>query len=186
MDIEPRRDSKRWNRDVHEQARGRGCAATSDETSTAKEYDGNGNVTAVTLSNYVGGAWEPQRTTYIFDAYDRPVSETLPPVGGQVRCTTNLYYRDGSVKRVTDPKQQARVSWYDRAGRLIGLDLLRANATLEEARTNFYDKAGHLVRAGDLNGVSEYGYDALYRLVSETRTNVSLRQPCVTATAPTA
>ena len=145
---------------------------TPEEVRTQTIYDANSNVEALILHNVVAGVARPQRTDYAYDHLDRQTSETLPAVGdGQTRRTTTDYDLAGNPLTITDPEGQQHKTDYDRAGRAIQSVHQRADGTVEETRTFDYDRAGNLTDATDLNGATAYRYDALDRVIEETRYN---------------
>lgn len=134
---------------------------TADAVSSATEYDANGNVTALVFDGI-------QRSEFTYDAFDRQVTEAWP--GGNL--TTSEYYRNGLVATLTDPKSQTVDKTYDRANRVVLSERRRSDSSLEETRTFEYDRAGNTTQVQDAAGTSQYGYDALYRPVLETRSDI--------------
>jgi len=154
----------------------------SEEVTTESQYDANNNVMALILHNVAGGSTNLQTTAYVFDSYDRQVSETLPSVGdGTNRVTTTVYYRNGNVKTITDPKGQVTETEYDLANRVAQTRFKKADTSTEETRTFAYDKAGNLLTVDDLNGSTTNTYDNLYRLLTETRADNSYSNYVVTS-----
>lgn len=155
-----------------------------DEVETESQYNENGDLKAVILHNVVDWNARPQKTEYGYDAFDRKVSETLPPSeqgDPEIRQTTWTYYRNGTVGAIAAPEETTTEHVYDRANRIVRT-VLRSEATQDatpevETRWFTYDKAGNVKEVvdrdfdGDGNGdVTTYVYDAQYRVLSETRT----------------
>ena len=159
-----------WGRARTVTANATAPAGAADRLVTESRYDAAGNAVAVVLHNRVAGVDRPQVTTYVFDAFDRQTTETLPGVGdGVVRQSTTVYSRAGDALTATDPKGQLLEVDYDRAGRATASRHKRADGSVEETRASTYDRVGNLLRRTDSNGVSEYQYDRLNRLVIEGR-----------------
>lgn len=137
---------------------------TADAVTTTTGYDENDNVVELTLDNGPAGL---QTTTFTFDPFDRQIMETWP--GGNL--TTTTYYRNGLVQVVIDPKGQKTEAYYDRAERVVTTRHRRTDNSIEETRRFTYDRMDNILTALDLSGLTSYTYDALYRVLTESRTD---------------
>ena len=139
-----------------------------EAVTTETQYDPNNNVAAVVLSNVVYNVSQPQTTTYTYDPFNRKTSETLPSIGdGKTRQTTWAYDRIGNVLTVQDPKGQITQKQYDLDSRLTTASFTLPGGTVQETQTFTYNGVGKILTATDLNGTTTYGYDAMYRLLTE-------------------
>jgi YD repeat-containing protein len=120
-----------------------------DDTATVFEYDGAGQVTAVT--DPLGS-----RTSYRYDTRRRLIQIIQP--GG---VTTSLSYdRHGNLARVTDAEGHITAYTYDDLGRLVQTISPDTGVTLYT-----YDAAGNLHSKTDAGGVTAtYRYDPSGRL----------------------
>jgi RHS repeat-associated protein len=148
------------------------AAGTADQVVTESQYDAGNNVIALILKNG-GQNGGDQTTSYLFDAYNRKVSETLPSPDGQARVTTLTYNPNGTLQSRKDPLGQVAEMLYDRASRLTSSVHKRANGTIEETRTYVYTKTGKPQDVTDIAGASHMDYDNQDRLLAERRTPVA-------------
>lgn len=149
------------------------ASGTAVALTTDYQYDANDNITARVLDNRVpnlptGGL---QRTEFAYDPFNRKISEAWPDLTSGGRVTTHEYFRNGLPKKKTDPRGQVHEYRYDPAGRMIAGTYIAATGTIEESRTYSYDRANNLVSVQDRTGLTSLGYDALYRITRETRTD---------------
>ncbi|MEM7397194.1 MAG: hypothetical protein AAF492_33145, partial [Verrucomicrobiota bacterium] len=143
------------------------AAGSGEAVSISTGYDGNNNVTSLTLHNILpGNVAQDQITTYAYDDYDRKIGEVRP----QARTATWTHDEIGNVLSETDPKGQFIAHCYDVANRRIGTTFYDAvNGTITETRSFGHDKVGNLTSAHDNTGSSTYTYDDGYRLTGESR-----------------
>jgi YD repeat-containing protein len=123
-------------------------------------YDAAGNRTRVTVPSGT--------TTTAYDALNRPLTVT-DAQGGETRYTydavgnrTGLVYPNGTRAGYT----------YDRRNRVTAITHRKADGTVLAGFTYTLGPSGHRTRFEEASGrISEYGYDALYRLVEEKVTD---------------
>ncbi len=151
---------------------------------TTWTYDASGRMTSMVdpRGNLKGGRPASYRTTYRYDALDRPVKVT-DPLGD---TTTTAYDAVGNKTKVTDANGNVTRYGYDAAGNLTSVtDALgsttrysydatgnRASRTDPNGHTtNYrYDLADQLTSARNpLGAVTSYSYDAGGNLTSVTR-----------------
>jgi RHS repeat-associated protein len=158
-------DYDAWNRATQViRALGTAVAVTNSTT-----YDANNNILTATLHN---GAFGDQTTSYVYDEFDRKRTETVPSADGQPRQTTWTYFQNGTVASATDPKGQLTVNQYDLDNRLTQVQFLAStNGPVTETRTFSYNNVDKPLVITDAAGSTTNTYDALYRLLTETRVN---------------
>jgi RHS repeat-associated protein len=148
---------------------------TTDAVTATTGYDAGDNIVSMTLDNEPAGL---QTTTFTYDPFDRQVTETWP--GGNL--TTTQYYRNGLIRMVTEPNGQKTEFDYDRADRVVVSRYRRADNSIEETRSFTYDRMGNILTATDASGTTTYTYDALYRVLTESRSDTGQSPYTVTST----
>jgi RHS repeat-associated protein len=124
---------------------------------TQYSYDNRNNVIAVKDANQ-------QMTRFEYDGNNRLKKEIRP-----LNQTMNYsYYPSGRLKSVTDSKQQRIEFTYNANGYLMNQKVYRADNSVERSIDFTYDKIGHLTSYADGISSGAYGYDNLYRKLSET------------------
>ncbi|WP_221091437.1 polymorphic toxin-type HINT domain-containing protein [Deinococcus aquaedulcis] len=121
-------------------------------------------------------------TDYVYDHAGRPVSTTLPPDASGTRATvTQSYHSSGQVKSATDANSFPTRMEYDWAGRLIAKhedarpgNQTDANAGLSGGlhSTYAYDASGNLIKKDERGLITEYKYNSLGKVISESRPRV--------------
>jgi RHS repeat-associated protein len=159
-----------------------GSAGPTDTVVTEKQYDHDGNVTALILHNSAISGGD-QVTSYIYDDFNRKITETLPsPTDGSKRISTYAYDLVGNLLTATDPIGQENKATYDVANRVLTRTYLKADkSTVAETRTYGYDKVGKVMTVSDLTGTSTYTYDALAHPLTETRATIGQTAYTVTS-----
>jgi RHS repeat-associated protein len=163
-------------------ADGRRSSTTDGRGTTMYMYDGMGRLSRVThpsgqaidythddngnLSTLAAGG---VTVSYTYDALNRLSSMTSPE--GQHR-----YYYDAGGNRVRTAAANGVTSdWvYDSRDRTTSLTHKSSQSSVLDSFTNLYSAAGRLTQTTQQDGsVQRYGYDALGRLNSETRTGAN-------------
>jgi RHS repeat-associated protein len=133
-------------------------------------YDSSGNLLTLS-SNHTDGV----NTSYGYDALNRlstvtdnaPVSGARPATG----VTTYSYDAAGNLAGYLYPNQVQTAYTYNALNRLTDVSATKASTTLASYAYTL-GAAGNRVSVTEQSGRSiSYGYDALYRLVSETISN---------------
>jgi hypothetical protein len=118
------------------------------------------------------------RTTYEYDALDRPIRQTNAKTD---EITTLVYDRDSNLTELIDPNGTSSVRAFDALNRPVGVTVDRAagvGGTTEEIFE--YDGMSRLTRTSDNNGepastqVLEYVYDSLSRVLEENQNGQSV------------
>ncbi|NUS16386.1 MAG: hypothetical protein HOY69_34165 [Streptomyces sp.] len=125
---------------------------------TAFEYDGAGDQTAVTLPGQ-------ERYEADYDAAGNRTSSTDP----LDNTTSYAYDLDGRPTRTTLPDGTATTSTYDQAGRLTGTASLDASGATLSTESAGYDAAGNPLTVTDADRhTAHYAWDAAGHLVGQT------------------
>ncbi|WP_221090939.1 polymorphic toxin-type HINT domain-containing protein [Deinococcus aquaedulcis] len=121
-------------------------------------------------------------TSYVYDHAGRPVSTTLPPdQSGATATITQSYHSNGEIKSSTDANSFPTRMEYDWAGRLIAKhedarpgNQTDANAGLSAGlrSTYAYDASGNLIKKDERGLITEYRYNSLGKIISESRPRV--------------
>ena len=132
--------------------------------------------------NNGAGAGSGSRTDYVYDYAGRPTQTTLPPdQNGNRAVVSQTYHNNGQPRSLTDANGFTTNFTYDWAGRLIQKDeLARAgNATDQNAglagglkSSYIYDNAGNLTKKTERGLITEYKYNTLGKVISESRPRV--------------
>jgi RHS repeat-associated protein len=150
-----------------------GCAQVGSNAScsTSSRYDGTDNVVSSTDANQ-------HQTTFIYDAFHRRISQTVPRNDGALSgLTTGVTFdQDGHVVLVTPPRGSSegpaaafqQASFYDPAGRLTSKTVPRTASQTDTASYG-YDADGNQTRMTDPNTHATIsGFDILDRKTTTT------------------
>lgn len=140
-----------------------------------REYDGNGQLIAVSSCNQIDDQGEPssdcsgkkERLRYFRDALGRPTQiKELIDYEGNSRATDYHYSADGRTITVTPQVDDtSTVYQYDGLGRLISATQKKGGETYTSRAE--YDASGRLIKVIDPQGLATlYTYDGLGRMVS--------------------
>ncbi len=129
---------------------GQGSTA-SQNVATSYAYDNVGNLIRVTDAN-------AHPTTYSYDELDR--LQTTQDVLGHI--TTNWYDAVGNLQTRVDANNATTSYVYDGVERLVQINYPTSSVAFA------YDALGHRQTMLDSAGLSQYGYDAVYRLNTVT------------------
>jgi len=124
---------------------------------TKYEYDSRGNLTKITDANN-------HATNYSYDALSRLKATTDP----LANATQHSYDAVGNLISKTDANGTTTAYTYDAMNRLVEVSVVGTG--LVPVRYA-YDTVGNLFNMVDLTGTTQYGYDALNRLIKETHPN---------------
>ena len=131
---------------------------TSNDALTLYTNDPVGNLVTIVQPDGV-------ETTYLYDADNRRIQETIHETGGEPNdVTTTTYDGVSNVISITAPNLNVTTNSYDPDNRLI-----QKTDSVGLAATYSYDPEGYRLSYGDGNGnVTSYVYDPLNRLVTTT------------------
>jgi len=125
-------------------------------------YDAAGNRISLNTAN--------QLVTYIFDVLNR-----MATVTDEAGVTTYGYNAVGSRESVDYANGTRTAYVYDSLNGLTELSQFDATATLMDRHSYTLGDNGNRLQHAELNGrVVDYGYDDLYRLITETVTDATL------------
>ncbi len=122
------------------------------------------------------------RTDYTYDHAGHPLTTQLPPDQAGTRATiTQTYHNNGQPRSITDANGFTTNFTYDWDGKLTKKDELARpgnqtdiNAGLASGLTNsyVYDTAGNLTKKTEHGLITEYKYNTLGKVISESRPRV--------------
>lgn len=108
-----------------------------------------------------------QLRSFAYDGYGRLASRNTPEQG----VTNYTYFADDTVQTITDARSATTTLSYNNRGLVTGINYGVTGAVAATPNVTFtYDAAGNRKTMTDGLGSTNYSYDQLSRLISETRT----------------
>jgi YD repeat-containing protein len=122
-------------------------------------YTSNSQRATMTVDNLING--EQNKTSYFWDSMGR-VNQIVAPTNDLITYDYNL---DGSRSTVSLPNNLTLNHTYDSLGRLTGMEYRNGNSQQIAFFNYTLDNADNRTTQTDVEGISQYEYDRLDRLV---------------------
>jgi YD repeat-containing protein len=150
-------------------------------STTVNTYNARDQITQI--RQYAGpeGSGTFQDTTISYDGHGRLKTKHVPEQNAGT-ATTWDYNADDTIQKITDARGASQTFSYNNRHLLTGITYavpVGSNIPLPAPITYIYDAAGNRTSMNDGLGSMSYQYDALSRLMSETRTFSDPTNPAI-------